>query len=278
MRITKILNNSIVLAEDETGQEHIIMGKAIGFHNKSGNTVKLEEIEKIYVLKDEKASQRFAKLVADIPEIYFGITDHIIKFAQEQLQCELNDHIFIALTDHIHFAITRYQESSMVQNRLFWEVKKFYPKEYKVGLYAIQYINSQMNVELPEEEAGNITFHLLNAQQNEGDTQNTILITTIIKDILNIVKYHFGIEMEAESINYSRFVTHLQFFAQRLLENKTTRSVNDDFLFTQVKEKFQKELECVKRIEEYVHNKLGKSLSKDERIYLSIHINRVTNR
>ena len=37
-----------------------------------------------------------------------------------------------------------------------------------------------------------------------------------MKEILKMVKYHFNIEFDEESINYYRFITHLKFFTQRL--------------------------------------------------------------
>ena len=46
MRVVKVLNNSLVLALDEEGQEAILMGKGIGFHKATGSTLKKEEVEK----------------------------------------------------------------------------------------------------------------------------------------------------------------------------------------------------------------------------------------
>ena len=51
MRVVKVLNNSLVLALDEAGQETILMGKGIGYHKSIGYQFQESEIEKVFVLK-----------------------------------------------------------------------------------------------------------------------------------------------------------------------------------------------------------------------------------
>lgn len=277
MKITKILNSSVVLGINENGDEIVLTGKGIGYHHKVGEVISTESIEKVFILTDKNVNKNFLKLVKDTPQDYFEASSNIIEHAKKQLKGELNEHIFVALTDHINFATQRYKQGISIQNRLLWEVKKFYPEEFKVGEYAVQYLNEKFNIDLPEEEAGNIAFHFVNAQTNEHDMYKTMMMTNMLKDILNIIKLHFKITLDKESLNYIRFITHLQFFCQRLLENKLIDS-EDDFLYEQVKNKYKEEHECSNRISNYIKSTLGKEITKDEMIYLTIHINRVTSR
>ena len=60
----------------------------------------------------------------------------------------------------------------------------------------------------------------VNAQLND-EMHNTLHITRVMQEILNTVKYHFRFDYNEEALSYHRFVTHLKFFAQRLL-GKTT--------------------------------------------------------
>ena len=48
MRVIKVLNNSLVLALDNAGQESILMGKGIGFHKSIGYEFQESEIEKVF--------------------------------------------------------------------------------------------------------------------------------------------------------------------------------------------------------------------------------------
>ena len=58
MRVIKVLNNSLVLALDNAGQESILMGKGIGFHKSIGYEFQESEIEKVFVLKDKEVFRR----------------------------------------------------------------------------------------------------------------------------------------------------------------------------------------------------------------------------
>lgn len=60
----------------------------------------------------------------------------------------------------------------------------------------------------------------------------TMKLTKIVGDIVNIVRNFFGVDFDEESISYNRFITHIQFFAQRVVQGiKQT----DDDLFCMTK-------------------------------------------
>jgi beta-glucoside operon transcriptional antiterminator len=62
---------------------------------------------------------------------------------------KLHPHIYLALTDHLHFAVQRTQQGLPVVNRLAWEVKTFYPREYAVGLFGLTRLRERVAVDLP---------------------------------------------------------------------------------------------------------------------------------
>jgi beta-glucoside operon transcriptional antiterminator len=138
-------------------------------------------------------------------------------------------------------------------------------------------VKEKLGVILPEDEAGSVALHLVNAQNDSKGMDQTIELTKIVQDMLQIVKYHFGIDLDEDSINYNRFVVHLRFFAQRILENQTNPHEKND-LFEIVKEKYPNVYSCVEIIDRYVKKANGNSLSKSEMVYLMLHIHRVTDR
>lgn len=71
MRVVKVLNNSLVLALDEEGQEVILMGKGIGFGKATGSALRKEEVEKVFVLKDRNISRNIIRLAADTDADFF---------------------------------------------------------------------------------------------------------------------------------------------------------------------------------------------------------------
>ncbi|WP_252238449.1 BglG family transcription antiterminator LicT [Clostridium sp. VAP51] len=277
MQIVKVMNNSLILARDKNDKEIVVMGKGLGFKRKAGEELDTEKIEKIFVLKNETDTREYVKLIEETPSEYIEITNDIIGYANEKLGGELNDQIFITLVDHISYALTRYEKNITIQNRLLWELKKFYPKEFEIGKYAVEYINNKLSVKLPEEEAGNIAFHVVNAQTDEAEMQNTMLTIRMLKDIFNIIQYNFGITIDKDALNYSRFLTHLQFFVQRLLDDRMIES-KENFIFEQMIKEYPKEVKCARLIGDYVKKVLNKEISNEELLYLTIHIVRIVQK
>ena len=65
----------------------------------------------------------------------------------------LSPHIYLMLTDHLHFAVERQKKGIVVTNRVFWEIKHFYRREFEVGLRGLRRTSELLGVDLPEEEA-----------------------------------------------------------------------------------------------------------------------------
>ena len=275
MEIIKVMNNSLVFVKDNNDNEIIVMGKGIGFMKKVGESIDSTKIEKVFTLKDDDAKKKYFRSMEDISSEYVDITNDIVGYATDKLKCKLNDNVFISLIDHIAFAIERYNNNVSLQNRLLWEVKKFYPEEFKVGLYAVDKINDVLNISLPEEEAGNIAFHIVNAQSENAEMENTIFMVKMMKDILNIIKYDLKITLDKDSLSYSRFITHLQFFLQRVIEGKLSDSKNG-FILEQIQTQYPDKVNCARNIKSYVEKILDIEVSDDEVLYLSMHIIRVS--
>ncbi|MNJ67304.1 Transcription antiterminator LicT [compost metagenome] len=105
----------------------------------------------------------------------------------------------------------------------------------------------------------------------------TIKTSKMIKDIMDIISYHFKVEIDESSWNYNRFVTHLKFFAQRLFANETSEQ-GYNALFQDLRSKFPHEYKCVQKIDHYIDKQYGQPLTNDEMMYLIIHISRLVNR
>lgn len=275
MKINKVLNNSLVLAAGQNGEEIIVMGKGIGFNGKVGEELQEDKIEKVFVVKNEEKAKEYAALMEENSKECLEIAQMILQKAERDLDAQFNEQVFMMLVDHISFAVTRCKEGIIIQNRLLSQVKKLYPKEFELGKEAVKLINEKLNVNLPEEEAGNIAFHLVNAKSDEKSMENTLLTVKLIKDIVAIIQYHFSMIIDEESLSYSRFITHLEFFIQRLLEGKLMGR-KDDFILQQVRMKYPKEYECALLIKEYIKGQMDKVIENDELLYLTIHITRIT--
>lgn len=274
MKVIKKLNNNVVLALNISNEEIIIVGKGLGFRKTPYELEDESIIEKTYVIpKNTKAEE----VLASIPTKIIEVTEKIISYGSNALNKELNSSIFLALCDHINFAVKRGQENVEVKSPLYWEIKHLYQNEYKIGLEAVKIINKELKLELSLEEAPFIALHFVNSQIGDNDMIETTKITSITGEILSIVKYHFKINFNEESFNFTRFITHIRYFILRQL-NKEPLENDNEFMYDIMKKKYNEEYKCVKKIEEYLYKNYGWTCSADEKLYLIMHIQRVKSR
>ncbi|XBS71497.1 transcriptional antiterminator BglG [Acerihabitans sp. KWT182] len=273
MKIAKILNNNVVTVIDDHQNEQVVMGRGIGFKKSVGDELNESSIDKVFELKSSELTSRLSELLEEIPLEVVTTADKIITLAKARLSGNLQNSIYISLTDHCNFAIERHKQGMQIRNVLLWEIKRFYQKEYEVGVEALDIIEQRLSVRLPEDEAGFIALHLVNAQL-DSQIPEVIHITKIMQEILNIVKCQLGIEYDEKTLSYHRFVTHLRFFAQRLLKQSSTSS-EDESLHDLVKNKYVLSYRCAEKIQEYINRQHSYRLTKEELMFLTIHIEQV---
>lgn len=277
MRVKKVINNNIVVSLDHSNQELIVMGKGIGFKRKAGDEVDAAAIEKVYSITKEWNVNKLTNLLSAIPLEEIQVANDIISFAKVSLGKKLSENLFLTLSDHIHFALERHQEGIQLKNALLWEIKRFYNHEFLIGKEALSMIQSRLQISLPEDEAGFIGLHIVNAELSGSEVNQVSEMTQTIQAILNIVKYHFNMELDEYSLNFERFVTHLKFFVQRVFTDVHLDGDETAGLMFMLKDKYPKEYQCALKIGEYIQKQLGRKLDNDELIYLTIHIKRITS-
>ena len=275
MIINKVLNNNVVTIINENDEEAVVMGRGLAFQKKKGDEIDESKIEKIFVLENKSINKKLLTLVNDIPAKYLEIAEDIIKYAEDKLGKKLNENIYLTLTDHISFAISRAEKNLEIKNAMLWDIKRLHKEEFDVGIHALRVIKENLNFDLPEDEAASIAMHILNGELDQ-EMPEIVDMIKLIEEILKMVKYHFNIEFDEESINYYRFVTHLKFFTQRLSSGRYYED-NDNDLFDMIKLKYPKSYECTKRIEGFVKQKYNTQLTKEEMLYLIIHTARVVH-
>lgn len=273
MKIAKILNNNVVTVIDEHHSEQVVMGRGLGFKKQIGDDVDNTLVEKVFELRSSELTSRLSELLAGIPLEVITTADKIITLAKTRLSGQLQNSIYISLTDHCNFAIERHKQGVDIRNVLLWEIKRVYQKEFAVGLEALDIIEQRLGIRLPEDEAGFIALHLVNAQL-DSHMPEVIQITKIMQEILNIVKYQLNIDYNEQAFSYHRFVTHLKFFAQRLMGHNTVFS-NDESLHDVVKEKYSQAYHCAEKIQSHIIQQYCYTLTKEELMFLTIHIERV---
>ena len=273
--IKKVYNNNVILAFENCSKKEVILtGCGIGFGKKPNDTVDDSKIEKKFVIQDNNFESKVNKLASEIPEEVFAVSSAIIEYAEKNLNTTLDEYIYISLTDHIYFALKRYKENLPIKNELLYELRRIHKKEYEIGKWAIEYINKTFNVNFLIDEAGFIAMHIINANYRES-TNKSCLIMNIINQILDIIKNYYYIEFIEDEINFDRLLTHLKFFAKRLIDKTESIDTNNNGLLEIVKVQYKESYDCVKQIKSFIEENYTYKVNDDEVLYLILHINRV---
>ncbi len=272
MRVNKILNNNLVLSKNEDNEEIIVKGLGIGYHAKRGDKIDESLIEKIFYPKNHQNSIQMQQYLLSIPEEYFDFVQKFVDHVKEEApNIRLNNSIYLSLSDHILGTVERFRNGISLKNVLLLDIQQLYKKEYEYGMKMVDEINRTFQTKLPVDEAGFIALHFVNAEEGQHNTDN-YKIAMIVNQVQEIVKNYFSdITFNESSLYYQRFLTHLKYFAQRYL-HKELQYDEDENLFQLIQEQCREAYGCVKLIYLMMEEKYQYALSKEEMVYLSIHI------
>ena len=278
MIIKRILTNNAVVIDDENQQEKIVCGKGIAFKKRPGMEIDEISINQTFILEGGGEYSRFEQLLKDVPLEYLELSSEIINMAKLEFAKKFKDNVIITLSDHLYVAIKRCREGMTISNPLLWDIKNFYEIEYDIGSRALELIKNKFHIQLPNDEAGFIALHIVNVELDEDNMDHIFQVTKVIQEIMTIVKYHFHAEFDTSNVYYYRFITHLKFFALRLLKDNQFNEDEENELLDVVKDKYCTSYECVLKIKDFLEKKYNYTLQEDEIVYLTIHVHRVVHK
>lgn len=272
IKIKKVLNSSVVLVEDYEKFDFILLGKGIGYGRKVGENLKIDESHQLFIPLNDKKGKHIFDLVGTIPLEVLELSQSIVLEAKNKINIPFNDSICFVLADHIKFAVERFEKGLFISNSLIWEVQSLYPKEYEVALKSVKQINKKLNINLPEDEAVNIVFHLVNAQMGTNKRYDTGRYIKFIGEIINIIKNTSKCNLDKQSMDYMRFISHIRYFSERFFENKMLEE-KEESIYIINRDIYIKEVKIVEAIEKFLYTKYQKKISQEEVFFLIIYIN-----
>lgn len=275
MQIQKVLNNNVVIALDENGEETVLMGRGLGFGRHIGDTAPTNLIEKRFTLHAEQLSDRFQQLLTSIPLPHFLLSERIIDRAKRTLGATLSDSIYVTLPDHISAAIERHKQGIELSNPLLWDIRQFYPEEYRAGCAAVDLIREETDIAFGEDEAGFIAMHFVNAEGG-GEFPEVYDMTCLMQRVFELIREQCGADPDRDSVDFYRFVAHLKFLARRIAAGQSYGDRDADLL-PPVQEKYPASFACAQAICRMISEEYGFDAGKNELLYLTMHIARITS-
>ena len=273
MKIRRILTNNAAVVLDENDQEQIVCGKGIAYKKRPGDELDEALINQTFVLQpDSKLKMQLEQLLMDIPLEYVVLANDIVKMVKVAMDIKISDSLIISLADHIYGVMKRLEEGYGIPNGLIWEIKRFYEKEFEIGMLAKEMIEQKLDVKLAIDEAAYIAMHIVNSETDNSTMDETIKITKIMQDILKIVRLYFNVEFDEDSGYYYRFIMHLKYFARRILRHEELANEDNNDLAQIVFAKYQSANACAQKIASFLAETLNYHISDEEKMYITIHI------
>ena len=278
MRVTKKLNNNFAICVDKEGQEFIAYGKGIGFPKTPYEITDPTVIDRRFYDVDQK----YLALFNELPEKVLHFTVKLVDIAKNELDYELNPNIVLTLADHINFCIQRARSHIYVQMPLIYEVEQQYPREGKLGRYALKQIERRFAIQLDQNEASGIAMHFVNARFNAKTKMDVSMLwqtryDDVLEDTVSIVEDEIGIVINRSSFNFARYSSHLMYLLQRLGSGSILDSNMSD-MYSALKADRPAIARCVNLTRQYFQDKWNLPLSEEEQLYLFMHINRICTR
>lgn len=276
MKIKKILNNNAVVVDDH-GQEKIAMGGGISFEKGKNDIVDKQRIEKLFILEDQERYGYLQEMLQTLPEEEIAVSERIISYAEQELQVSFNEHIHIALTDHLSFALERLRSGLIIHNTLLEEIRLLYPAEFQIGLHAKRLITEHLQIDIPEDEVGYIAMHIHTARMNAGAQDTAAGMAAIIKDMVNDIEYMLNQPLDRKSADYERLMSQLKSILQQYQKDQPGSELNPELIQIAV-EKYKTVYEQVQEMVENMEHEYGYIFTESQCVLITIEVNRLLER
>lgn len=274
MLILKKINNNVALASSDAGEEIVVFGKGVGFHEMPYELEDESVIQRVFRDVDEKCIGGFANIADDV----LLVASDIVAMADKALDCALAGNLVVCLADHLQYALERTGDGIAIENPLSHEVAFVYPREVELGRRGIEIVLDRLGVKLPESEVTSIALHLVNAEvDGMGSVQDMDLVmksTVILERATQVIEGQLGQQLDRTSYAYVRFVAHLRFLIRCLMRGGCKETENSG-LFRQAARDFPDAYRCAAGINEYLKRDYNWSCSDEEMLYLMMHVNRL---
>lgn len=278
MQVIKKINNNFAVCIDNNGKHVIASGKGIGFPKIPYEITDLSRIDRTFYDIDPK----YVELIRELPESVIRFSAQLVDIARSELQYEMNPNVVLTLADHIQFTLQRAKEKIFVQMPVIYEVEQSYPKEAKLGRYAVKQMERRFHTELNPNEASGIALHFVNSRYNaKADVKLSTSLQKkydqILEDTVEIIEDQMKLMVNRESFNFARYSSHLKYLLDRI-EQKELLHGDIRKMYQATREEFTEYAACVDLLDEYFAHKLKTRLTEEEKLYMILHVNRICTR
>ncbi|MEB7461575.1 glucose PTS transporter transcription antiterminator GlcT [Staphylococcus succinus] len=267
--ITKVLNNNVIICTKDK-EEYVLIAKGIGFNKKAGMSLQENQtIEKAYIL-DQKLQQEHYKTIIEYADdtLIQAVIDAVNIITSSEMKID-NQTLVVSVTDHIIFAYKRLKQNQIITNPFVVETKQLYSEAYAIAEKVIERLNDVLDVNFPEDEIGFIALHIASNIETLSIHEIEIINHLINKSIF-IVEHDLKFTVDKESVQYQRFIRHIQFLIRRLRNGEVLQKTSP--FEALLKEQYPQCFNIALKIMKMLQQELNVSIYEAEVIYLTLHV------
>ncbi|MFZ4450415.1 glucose PTS transporter transcription antiterminator GlcT [Salibacterium aidingense] len=215
MEVKKVLNNNVIIARHPEYEEVVLTGKGIGFGKKEGAPVQEEGAEKFFVLKNQQEQEQYKQLLIEVDESFIGCMNECMAMLENRFQVQLHEHIHVALTDHLYYAVHRIKQGMEIRNPFLQETELAYPAEFQAARDLLFHVEKCTGIAMPEGEVGFVALHIhtaLTQRSIQEVNEHTMLVSELVKRIEETL----DISMDTKDLDHQRLLRHLHQTLERI--------------------------------------------------------------
>ncbi|MFT5874805.1 MAG: transcriptional antiterminator [Clostridium sp.] len=267
--VIRVFNENIVLVY----QAHIVKilyEKGIGFGKHEGDTISKDtSIEKKFSIENKINHDNFYKLINSVDDELIALCEEIIYMISTELNEDLQEKIHISLIDHIILTLKRLENIENNENPLLVETETLFPRAFELAQKASTMIEDKTKIHFSDDEIGFIALHIQSARNDEG-VYNTTKYKFVLNTTIEMIEDELNVKIDKKSLEYDRFITHIQFAIQRISNNTPIRNE----LLDTIKDKYPSSFKLAQKISSFIEGELGLKVIEDETAYLARHIHK----
>ena len=268
-KIVKILNhNAVIVHELDTNSTLLILNTGVGFGKKINEYIEIDGIETVYHIQPMSSKGKTDVLLQNLDPIYIEISSDIMMKAKETFE-DIDENKLLPLADHIAFAINRMQNKMQVTNSFSNEIRLLYPEEWKIAAKSREIIFNKLGHLINDDEIGFITLHLHSTQEMSND--DAFIMAIIVNESIREIEKEYDIEIDLNSLSYSRLMIHMKYLIARLHEDEVITLDMEDYTKESIPDSYALAVRIIKRIED----SLNREVPVIETGYLAMHIDRI---
>jgi transcriptional antiterminator len=272
VEVEKILNNNVLIAKHSSHGEVVVIGKGVGFNRKTGEPIDTDSVEKLFVLQNEKEQEDYIKLLPFVDNDMHEVIISSIDLIKDKASAPLNEHIHVALTDHLMFTFNRISSGMEIRNPFLVETKTLYPFEYGIAQEVVNLIANKTGVRLPEGEMGFIALHIHSSVMNR-DLSEVNHDSQLVTRLMNMIEEQLKIKIDKDTIDYTRLVRHLRYTIERVKNGE--RVEEPEKISSLLKEEYPVCYNLSWKIIKVMQQALFMPVFDAEAVYLTMHLQRL---